>query len=89
MSNFQTFIFSFLERLAPPVGGVWVHKGTASYPISQDNEAQVIDVRCPVHPSICLSVCKILSDFMDSVETVSLPVCPSVTIYLPRQPMNP
>ena len=45
MSDFQTFFFKFSGRLASSVGGVGVHKGTASYPISRDNEARVNDVR--------------------------------------------
>ena len=45
MSDFQTcFFFKFAERLAPSIGGVGVHKGTASYPISRGKRAGVTDV---------------------------------------------
>ena len=43
--RFSNFFFKFSGRLATSVGGVGVHKGTASYPISRDNAAQVNDVR--------------------------------------------
>ena len=43
--GFQTFFFNFSERLTPSVRGVGVHYRTASYPISQVNEARVNDVR--------------------------------------------